>query len=170
MKRTRILTHAGLAIVLAVILGACTITTSVGGSVEFPFSRSGHVRSFTPTRGEGAYYRIGEFIDFAINTDRPGYVTLSYLDAAGSVGTFARNIPVGAGRSLISGPGAGLGFQVAEPRGPMFIRASFTASRTDEGRITYRGHSGYDGWNSSLSIDLRGHPVMDVVQTWVNVY
>lgn len=159
---------------LSFVLAACTITTSIEGNLQGRVRFDTPVRSeqviteFRPTRGTGSLYEIGDEISFVLRTTRPGYVTLSYLDSAGRTATFARNIPVGTGRTVLSGPDARHWFQVAPPRGIMQIRATFTANRTNES-VSLIGRGGTSGWNSLLVIDLRGQPVYDAVQTYIEV-
>lgn len=171
----RILRYAAAGLALVLILGACTVTTRLDGELtgrvrfETPVRADQVITEFRPTRGAGSIYRVGEDISFTIRSNRAGYVTLSYLDSNGNFGTFARNIFVPRGRTTISGPDARHYFSVAEPRGPMQIRASFTADRTDEATLSFVGRGGTSGWNSMLILDLRGQPVYDAVQTFIEV-
>lgn len=167
----RYLPLAALLAILALVLSACTMTTRVSGSfgLTVPLGGRGIVTLFEPTRGTGGHYWVGDAISFTIHTTRAGYVTLSYLDSRGNSNVFARNIYVNAGRTVISGPAPGLGFMVTEPRGVMYVRASLTAARTNEARVSYFGSGGADGWNSRLAIDVGGHAWYDVAQTWIDV-
>lgn len=168
---------AALALVLA--LGGCTVyltdgetsvRTSVRGRITFGVPLNDVISYFAPTRGAGANYRVGESIAFDIRTDRSGYVTLTSIDPDGYVHTFSRNIYVrGGSRQTIEGPDARHIFTVDPPRGLLRIRASFTSSRTDPGRVSYRDKRGEDAWTQSISVDVRPYDVRDVVETHIYV-
>lgn len=160
---------------LMLFLAACTVTTRVDGNlhgrvrIDTPVRSDSVITEFRPTRGHGAIYNVGEDISFVLRSKRAGYVTLSYLDSSGRVAVFARNIRVSPTRNVISGPDSRHVFTVAEPRGFMQIRASWTPDRTNETAIVYRGSSGSGGWNSALTLDISGQQVYDATQTYVEV-
>lgn len=161
-------------LLLMITLAACTVTTSfdtsLQGRVRFdtPVRSEALITEFRPTRGTGGIYSIGDEISFVVRATRPGYLTLSYLDSSGRTATFARNIRIGTGRTVISGPDDQHWFSVAPPRGIMQIRATFTANRTNES-VSLVGRGGSSGWNSLLVVDIRGQPVYDAVQTYIEV-
>lgn len=171
MRPVRLLT---VSLLLILVLAACTVTTrfdtSLQGRVRFdtPVRSEQVITEFRPTRGTGSVYSVGDEISFVVRSNRSGYLTLSYLDSSGRTATFARNIRIGSGRTVISGPDARHWFSVAEPRGIMQIRATFTADRTNES-VSLVGRGGSSGWNSVLVIDISGQPVYDAVQTYVEV-
>lgn len=173
MKRTVGLTL--ISIMLAGLLAACTINatvdTSLSGRVRFetPVNAVSVLSDFRPSRGSGSVYRVGEDISFVLRSSRHGYVTLSFLDSSGRSAVFARNIPVTPSRNVISGPDIRHVFTVAEPRGIMQVRATFTEHRTNEASVLIRGSGGQSGWNSRLVLDISGQPVYDAVQTWIEV-
>ncbi len=173
MNRTLKFLTAGFGLVL--FLAACTVTTTVDGNLhgrvrfESPVRADSVITEFRPTRGHGAIYNVGEDISFVLRSTRAGYVTLSYLDSSGRVAVFARNVRVSPTRNVISGPDPQHVFTVAEPRGFMQIRATWTPNRTNEAAIVYRGSSGPGGWNSALSLDITGQDAYDALQTYVEV-
>ncbi len=171
----RLLKYTLISLGLLLVLSACTVTTRLDGQLtgrvrfDTPVRADQLITEFTPTRGTGAIYEVGDDISFTIRSSRSGYVTLSYLDSHGNFGTFARNLRVHAGRSTISGPDGNHRFTVAGPRGIMQIRASFTSDRTNESAVHFVGRGGSSGWNSVLVLDVQGQPVYDAVQTYVEV-
>lgn len=160
---------------LVMFLAACTVTTRVDGNlhgrvrIETPVRADSVITQFRPTRGHGSIYRVGEDISFVLRSNRSGFVTLSYLDSSGRVAVFARNIRVNPSRNVITGPDPSHVFTVAEPRGFMQIRASFTAQPTNEAVVRYQGQRGQSGWNSVLTLDVSGQPAYDAVQTYIEV-
>jgi hypothetical protein len=163
----------------ALLLAGCAVTVTDGrtsvrgrltGRINISIPMTEVITRFSPTRGEGATYRIGEPISFNLRTSSSGYVTLTYLDAGGDVSVFARNIYVTGGRDhVISGPDAGHFFTVGQPRGTMLIRAVFTPQRTNTGVVTYSGVRSQSAWSSRIQLDVGGSPYADVVQTWLVV-
>lgn len=163
-----------LGLLLMLTMAACTVTTtldtSLQGRVRFdtPVRSESVITEFRPTRGTGAVYSVGDEISFVVRSTRSGYLTLSYLDSSGRTATFARNIRIGAGRTVISGPDAQHWFTVAPPSGIMQVRATFTSNRTNES-VSLVGRGGTSGWNSLLVVDISGQPVYDAVQTYIEV-
>jgi hypothetical protein len=167
------------ATVLIVALGGCTIyltdgeasvRTSVRGRITFGVPLDDVITRFTPTRGVGASYRVGDPIAFDVRTTNDGYLTLTSIDPDGFVHTFARNISVRGGvTQTIEGPDSRHIFTVDPPRGLLRIRASFTSGRTDTSRVTYRGQRGEDAWTQSISVEVRPYDVRDVVETHIYV-
>ena len=167
---------AALFAALALLVSACTVTvvpgegttvrTRVSGQVTFGIDLSDVILEFAPTRGRGATYYVGETISFRVRSDRDGYVTLTAIDPDGSVYVFARNIWIEGGYAQeISGTSPRTEFLLTPPRGYHRVRASFTPSRTDEGRVSYRGRSGVDAWTNSIAVELRPYDVRDVAET-----
>lgn len=164
---------------LALVLGGCTIylsdgetsvRTSVRGRITFGVPLQEVITRFTPTRGVGANYRVGESIAFDIRTSSDGYVTLTSIDPDGYVHTFARNIFVSGGTTqTIEGPDRRHIFTVDPPRGLLRIRASFTSGRTDTSRVRYRDQRGEEAWTQSISVDVRPYDTRDVVETHIYV-
>lgn len=171
----RLLKFASIAGLLLLVLSACTVTTRLDGTLsgrvrfDTPVRADTVITEFRPTKGTGSIYRVGEPISFTIRSSSSGYVTLSYLDSHGNHATFARNIYIHAGRSTISGPDPRHHFTVAEPRGIMQIRASFTSDRTNESRVQLIGRGGNSSWNSVLVLDVQGQPLYDAIQTYIEV-
>lgn len=164
---------------LALVLGGCTIyltdgetsvRTSVRGRITFGVPLQDVITRFTPSRGVGANYRVGESIAFDIRTTSDGYVTLTSIDPDGFVHTFARNIFVSGGTThTIEGPDRRHIFTVEPPRGLLRIRASFTSGRTDTSRVSYRDQRGEEAWTQSISVDVRPYDTRDVVETHIYV-
>ncbi len=154
----------------ALALSACTIYVRPGGSTDIGVSLNDVIVEFRPTRGDGASYRVGEYIEFVIRTTQSGYVTLSTMDADGRVSVFQRNIYVPGGRTVIL-PTSDMNvvYTAEPPRGFLRVRASFTSGRTDVGRVSYRGRSGDGSWSTAIQVDIRGYPVRDVASTSLTV-
>jgi hypothetical protein len=174
--RSRLLTGAA-ALLTMLLLAGCALTVTDGqttvrssltGRINISLPLNPVITRFAPTRGEGAYYRVGEPIQFNIATSTSGYVTLTYLDASGAVNVFARNIYVTGGNNLISGPDARHTFEVGFPPGVMLIRAAFTPQPTSS-TVAYAGIRSQSAWSSQIQLDVRGSAYADVVQTWINV-
>lgn len=186
MKTSRIISRiavAAAALIAAFVLAACAVTvtdgstsvrgsvhTQVSGRIHLSFPLSTVITRFEPTRGGGAYYYVGDPIEFRVRATRNGYVTLTYLDAGGNVNVFARNIYVQGGReNIITGPDSGHSFNVGFPRGIMLIRAAFTPEPTNPARVTYSGVSGQSGWTNRIELDLGGGSYVDLMQTSIDV-
>lgn len=160
---------------LVALLSACTVTfvpgettvrTRVEGRVSFGLELSDVIEVFEPTQGHGSTYYVGDTISFRVRTNQDGWLTLSAIDPDGFVYVFARNLFVEGGRTrIISGTSPRTEFVLTPPRGFHRVRATFTPSRTDEGRVTYRGRSGENAWTNSIVVELRPYPVRDVVET-----
>lgn len=161
------------AVLAAIVLGGCTVyvvpgtaTTGVRGSIDLDLDEV--ITSFSPTRGEGADYRVGQRIEFRIRTTRSGYVSLTAIDPDGSVYTFARNLRVEAGRTnILPGPRSRVAFVADPPTGLHRVRATFTEQSTDRNRVRYEGRQGEDGWTSAIRIELRAAEVRDVAETFL---
>jgi hypothetical protein len=161
---------AGL-LVLVLLLSACTITFEPWVEVRPTVDpRPGpRIEIFEPERGVGASYRVGEPIGFRLRTNMDGYVTLSALDADGSVYVFARNVRVRANRTqVISGISPRQQFVVDPPTGRHYVRASFTPDRTTE-RVVYIGVRGRDGWLQRITMELRPFDAFDQRETTFTV-
>lgn len=164
---------------LVLVLGGCTVylsdgetsvRSSIRGRITFGVPLHDVITRFTPTKGAGANYRVGESIAFDIRTTSDGYVTLTSIDPDGYVHTFARNIFVRGGvRQTIEGPDRRHIFTVDPPRGLLRIRASFTSGRTDSSRVSYRDKRGEDAWTQSIAVDVRPYDRRDVVETHIYV-
>lgn len=162
-SRTRI---ALLATVLALALTACTIEFRPGASIDVGVSLDNVITDFRPSRGVGATYFVGDNIVFSIRTRESGYITLTALDPDGRVYVFSRNIYVPGGRTVsIPTRDMRVVFTAAAPRGFQRVRASFTNSPTDTGRVTYRGRHGAGQWSSAIEVDIRGSTIRDIAET-----
>ena len=150
---------------LLVALAGCTVTfVGPGSAVSGDANRV--IESFEARAGEGASYRVGEEISFRIRTRVDGYVTLTSLGPGGDVEVFARNVFVSARRmNVIDGRDQGVVFVVEPPRGWHRVRASFTPSRTDTGRVSFRGRAGEDAWLAAIRIDIEPFEIRDVAET-----
>lgn len=99
--RATITTRLTALTLLAALLASCTIVFEPlddAGARAVEAGRLSLIREFTPNRGIGSTYRVGDPISFRIRTVEDGYVTLTAIDPDGSVYVFARNIPVSGGR------------------------------------------------------------------------
>ncbi|MEX2502675.1 MAG: DUF4384 domain-containing protein [Trueperaceae bacterium] len=169
MRHTRFsrpLTWA-LGALLVLALSACTVTIRSGESVgsDLPRSANPVIERFEVQGGEGANYRIGQRVRFQIRTRVEGHVTLTSMAPDGTVRVFARNLHVPARRTVVlDGREQGLSFTVGEMRGWHDVRASFTPSRTDVSRVTFRGRSGNASWTAAIRLDLAPFDVRDVAE------
>lgn len=154
-----------LALPLIVALAGCTVTVvGPGSSVSDDTNRV--IESFEARGGEGSSYRVGQEISFRIRTRVDGFVTLTSLGPRGDVEVFARNVPVTGRRTyVIDGRDQGVVFVVEPPRGWHRVRASFTPSRTDTGRVSFRGRAGEDAWLAAIRIDIEPFEIWDVAET-----
>jgi len=150
---------------LLVALAGCTVTfVGPGSAVSGDANRV--IESFEARAGEGASYRVGEEISFRIRTRVDGYVTLTSLGPEGDVDVFARNVFVAGRRmNVVDGRDQGVVFVVEPPRGWHRVRASFTPSRTDTGRVSFRGRAGEDAWLAAIRIDIEPFEIRDVAET-----
>lgn len=80
------------------------------------------VRDFKPDRGEGANYRLGEFVRFSFSLTQPGYVTVIAADSSG-IYELERNQPLGAGarnlplKSDVNAQGESAAYRISPPVG-----------------------------------------------------
>ena len=158
---------------LLALMSSCTVTflpnddadITVRTNVRYGIEVNDIIRVFEPTRGRGSTYFVGDGIAFTVLTREDGYITLTAIDPDGTVYVFARNIFVRGGQQTsISGTSEG-SFQIAPPGGLQRVRASFTASRVDTSRVTYRGVIGEDGWTQRIVADIRPYSVRDIAET-----
>lgn len=154
-----------LAVPMILALAGCTVTVvGPGSSVSDDVNRV--IETFEARGGEGSSYRVGQEISFRIRTRVDGYVTLTSLGPRGDVEVFARNVPVtGRRTNVIDGSSQGVVFVVEPPRGWHRVRASFTPSRTDTTRVSFRGRAGEDAWLAAIRIDIEPFEIRDVAET-----
>lgn len=150
------------------LLSACTITVRPTGVRSSQYPLQYVIEEFRPTLGHGATYRVGDTIEFLIRVNQPGYVTLSAINPDGSVYTFARNLRVERGVNYLPPVNERVNYTAVPPRGLHYVRAAFTSGRTDAS-INYTGRSGGGEWNSAISLEIRGFPVRDVVETQLQI-
>ena len=153
-------------LVLLAALSACSVyvtpdTVAVRGNAGYGIELGDVITAFSPGRGEGATYYVGETISFRVRSREPGYLTLTAIDPDGAVYVFARNIPVIRGTNRISGPSPRTTFSLTPPRGVQRVRASFTSNPTDTTRVLYRGEVGEDVWVRSIVTDVQSFPVRE---------
>lgn len=86
------------------------------------------ITSFTPDRGAGAVYGLGEEISFTLQTSSGGYVTLTSYGPDGAASVFAQNMYVPAGSVTLPTPESGVRYTLAPPRGLQRVVASFSSS------------------------------------------
>ena len=145
---------------------ACTITVLPGSGGTVTVSTSRLIETFEPRRGPGASYRVGETIDFLFRSRVDGYVTLSVLEPDGAVKTFARNLAVPGGTTVIlDGSSQGVSFRLTPPQGEHRVRASFTPSATDVGRVSFVGRAGESDWTAAIRVDVEPFDTYDVQET-----
>jgi len=147
---------------LALAMTACTVTIRPSAGIDVNLNTV--ISDFRPTRGVGAVYRVGEQIEFLINTSQPGYVTLSAIDPDGFVYVLTRNVYVSGGTTILPTAEQRVTYNAAPPRGFHRVRASFTTSATS-GNVVYRGRSGDGAWSAAINVEIKDSPVRDVVET-----
>jgi hypothetical protein len=120
-------TLTALVALLALTLGGCTVYVRPDPPVRpVPVSVDA-IRTFEPTRGEGAVYDLGSTISFRLLTTRDGYVTLTSFGAGGVVRVFERNVFVRANTPIeLPGDVRRVAYEVSPPRGERTVRASFS--------------------------------------------
>jgi hypothetical protein len=80
------------------------------------------VRNFIPDRGEGANYKLGEYVRFSFSLTQPGFVTVISADSDG-IYELERNQPLGAGtRNLplktdVNAKGESAAYRISPPVG-----------------------------------------------------
>lgn len=153
-------------------LSACTVYLTPDEASGFGLETGEIITVFEPRRGEGSTYTVGENISFRLRTTRDGYITLTSIDPDGSINVFARNIFVRGGNTyLVAGPSSRLSFVLVPPRGLHRVRASFTPTRTDTGRVVYRNRRGEAVWTETIVNELEPYAsdARDVAQTYFYV-
>ena len=126
---------------LALLLSACTFyvspqpepTVRVRPVPETPqpeitVTAAPVVSSFTPTRGVGSVYGLGETISFQVQLSEPGYVTLSVTAPDGSTAILAQNVYLPGGAATLPTPAERAEYVLAPPRG--LQRATLSVSST----------------------------------------
>ena len=166
--RATITTRLTALTLLAALLASCTIVFEPlddASARGMEAGRLGLIREFTPNRGIGSTYRVGDPISFRIRTVEDGYVTLTAIDPDGSVYVFARNIPVSGGRvEVITGLSPRQRFVITPPTGLHRVSVHFTPTATSE-RVEFRGLFGYDAWQGQIRVELQPFPRGDVAET-----
>lgn len=166
MRLNRLRSIVSVALV-AVLASACTVIVQPGqGGIGSELNDV--IIDFRPTRGVGAFYGVGEEIQFLIQTSNPGYVTLSAIDPDGSVYILSRNIAVPGGSIVLPTAEQRITYNAAPPRGFHRVRASFTSTRTSE-TVIYSGRRGDGEWSSAISIEINPAPLRDVKETNLNI-
>jgi hypothetical protein len=80
------------------------------------------VRDFVPDRGEGANYKLGEFVRFSFNLAQPGFVTVVSADQSG-IYELERNLQLGAGtrklpvKTDVNAQGESAAYRISPPVG-----------------------------------------------------
>ncbi len=80
------------------------------------------VHDFKPDRGEGANYKLGEYVRFAFTLTQPGYVTVIAADSSG-IYELERNVQLAAGtRNLplktdVNAQGESAAYKISPPTG-----------------------------------------------------
>ncbi len=80
------------------------------------------VRNFVPDRGEGANYKLGEFVRFSFNLVQPGFVTVISADESG-IYELERNVRLEAGtrklpiRTDVNAQGESAAYRISPPTG-----------------------------------------------------
>jgi hypothetical protein len=168
LNSRRIILVAGLG-ALALVLASCRLTVSPGVSVSTSLSigtgSSGLIRSFTPTRGTGSTYFIGQDIQFRINLGGSGYLTVVVRDPSGIVSQiypapgFFDPPRLGPGTYTLPLPSSGYRYTVGPPTGYHEVRAILTPEWPGaSSRVSFRGYFSSDGFANSLSVYISPYP------------
>jgi hypothetical protein len=94
------------------------------------------VTLFSPGRGEGSVYNLGEEITFELSTTRSGYVTLTSYGPDGAASVFAQNIYVPGGLVTLPTAESQVSYTLAPPRGLQRVTASFSSSTSNYAQDT----------------------------------
>jgi hypothetical protein len=89
------------------------------------------VRNFVPDRGEGANYKLGEYVRFSFSLTQPGFVTVIAADSSG-IYELERNLRLGAGtRNLplntdVNAKGESAAYRISPPVGVQRVILLYT--------------------------------------------
>lgn len=86
------------------------------------------ITSFTPTRGNGSVYNLGEDITFQLQTTGGGYVTLTSYGPDGAASVFAQSLYVPAGGVTLPTAQSGVRYTLAPPRGLQRVTATLSST------------------------------------------
>lgn len=99
------------------------------------------ITSFTPARGNGSVYTLGEDITFQLQTTSGGYVTLTSYGPDGVASVFAQNLYVSGGSVTLPTAASGVRYTLAPPRGLQRVTATLSstsnASAQDSAETTF---------------------------------
>jgi hypothetical protein len=143
-----------LAFVLAVALSGCAFTVTEG-AVSIRIG-PGIIEEFEPRQGEGATYYVGEEVSFVFRSRLSGYVTLASRNPDDRVETFARNLFVPAGRTVVlDGRSVDRRFVADRPTGRHDILATFSEEPGPTSRLTLQGVYSEERWRSAVRSEVR---------------
>ncbi len=94
------------------------------------------ITSFTPARGSGSVYALGEDIAFTLVTPSGGYVTLTSYGPDGAASVFAQNVYVPAGSVTLPTASSGVRYTLAPPRGLQRVTVTLSSSTTATGQVS----------------------------------
>lgn len=112
-----------LAVSLGLFLGACAPSLKVGTTGQI-------ITRIQPDRGNGAVYRLGEFVDFQLTLTRAGYLTVLAINSDQTVEELEKNLLAEVGSQQIPRAREAQGqprYQVVEPTGTQRVRLIFTS-------------------------------------------
>ncbi|MBB6099956.1 hypothetical protein HNR42_003416 [Deinobacterium chartae] len=151
----------------SLLLGACSVTVSPGTTRATVAPAGVLISSFTPDRGTGSTYYVGENVSFRFSANRPGYLTLVSLDPDGFSNVLVSNAYVSAGTTVFPTRAQGVNFTVQPPRGMQRVRAIFTTTQQSS-NVVLSGRYDSRGWENVTTVYVNPYPVnaRDVRETY----
>jgi len=143
-----------LALLLMVALSGCAFSVTEG-SLSIRIG-PGIIEEFEPRKGEGASYYVGEEVSFIFRSRLSGYVTLASRNPDGRVETFARNLFVPAGRTVVlDGRSVDRRFVADRPTGRHEILATFGEEPAPSSRLSLQGVYSEERWRTAVRSEYR---------------
>lgn len=150
----------------SVALSSCTLSVRPGTGLAG--SSRNLISSFTPDKGEGREYRVGESISFRVGVREAGYLTLIAMNPDGSANVLTQNAYIPQGTTVFPRPQDGVTYNVAPQRGIQRVRAIFTRVRptTD---LVLRGIYTENTWNAATNEYLQpyNYADRDIQETYI---
>jgi hypothetical protein len=110
---------------MALLIGILALVACAPANTKLSrdaYSTAEIVRDFKPDRGEGANYKLGEYVRFSFSLTQPGFVTVIAADSGG-IYELERNQPLAAGpRNLplktdVNAKGESAAYRISPPVG-----------------------------------------------------
>lgn len=122
------LSRLGLLIGIVALVGCAPANNRISRDT---YSTQDVVRDFKPDRGEGANYKLGEFVKFSFTLTQAGYVTVIAADSSG-IYELERNLQLTAGtRTLplktdVNAQGESAAYRISPPVGVQRVILMYT--------------------------------------------